>query len=730
MKKIFLKYSFIFLLITIGIIIPLNSDFSYTPVLAINCPAGQYDYFGTCIPLSNNNTTSGIITTPTTNTMGAQTLNSSVSFGKNDFVDSCSWTSVFTGETVVCITSKVVNFILEKISLVLYFSGIFLNYATDFTLNLSETTDSLNIDAGWVAIRDLVNITFIFGLLYIAIQTILGLGDSKKLLASIILCAIFINFSLFFTQVIIDASNMVAIQFYSSITGGGDISDQFMDRLQLRGIYNENGVLFDQFKAQISIGLFGSFFILIAAIVFFFAGILLIVRSAILIFLMVVSPIGFVGSWIPKLKTYGDKWWSELFNQSLVAPVFFMLIWLILKITERVSTGLITSNTETATNTASASFAELLAGEGDAIAVAINFIFLIALLIAALNQAKSLSGNMGQAGAKLLGGAVSGAGGWLGRQTAGKLFARVADSEKFKDIAKKSRVGMLALKGVEGVAKSSFDIRAGVPVISKALETGGAKLEMGRAGGEKGYRGDVERRENERQAEAKLLESKETKGQETARKEAFLASGGAEKDFKTTKQITAERQKTFAETLRKPITVIPFIAKGLTPSGVEGDIKAAGKIEKRIESTDSVGYLEDEIKMMNADLKELLGEALEKEINVEKMGSKDLSKEIRDAVSKLNAKAEVAREDVRAKRGTLSIKERVDGFTAVNLLEKKARDLGSIIDRKERAEDRIGRLKERDERAQDRGRASSERGGRGERGQENRAEEKPEPKKE
>ena len=68
--------------------------------------------------------------------------------------------------------------------------------------------------------RDIANILFIISLLYVAIKTILGLNvtDNKKLVGAVIVIALIINFSLFTTKVVIDASNILAKVFYNNIT--------------------------------------------------------------------------------------------------------------------------------------------------------------------------------------------------------------------------------------------------------------------------------------------------------------------------------------------------------------------------------------------------------------------------------------------------------------------------------------------------------------------------------
>ncbi len=333
-------------------------------------------------------------------------------------IGDCEGWFKFFSSLINCGFANIANVFLTIVSRILWVAGILFNVSMNFTLNLSDYAGKLNIDEAWKAIRDLINITFIFGLLWIAIATILDLaGDYKKHLASIIIAALLINFSLFFTKVIIDVSNTVALQFYSAITAGqfnkpnapwdGGITDMFMERLQLQTVYKIGGSATEGVTAGsggslsltsiFMVAILGSIFILIAAAVFFVAALMLIARSAMLILLMVTSPIGFVGAWIPKLKTYADMWWKELINQSLFAPIFLLLIFVILKMTEPKTASVGGSLIGDGSDTGRVSFAAALAGsDGSSVTIILSFCLIIAFLIAALNAAKGLSGMAGK----------------------------------------------------------------------------------------------------------------------------------------------------------------------------------------------------------------------------------------------------------------------------------------------------------------------------------------------
>jgi len=99
----------------------------------------------------------------------------------------------------------------------LYTAGTIFDTMLIFSLS-NKMINQPFVTEAWEAVRDVANMAFIFVLLYIAIATILNLGDYKKLLVNLVIVALVINFSAFFTKIIIDASNIVALGFYNAIS--------------------------------------------------------------------------------------------------------------------------------------------------------------------------------------------------------------------------------------------------------------------------------------------------------------------------------------------------------------------------------------------------------------------------------------------------------------------------------------------------------------------------------
>jgi hypothetical protein len=222
-----------------------------------------------------------------------------------------------------------------------------------FVVHMAATADALGlttvIQTLWGIIRDLCNILFIFGLIYIGFKTILGAGDSetKKMLVNIIVAALLINFSLYVAQVIVDFSNIAAYQISNLMSFSttdeifgipySDISGSFVDKTELRnfpansqvGLNNllgSNSGIGGPF-ASLALGFVVMAMLIIMGFVFAAGAIILLTRFVSLTFLMIFSPLMFAGMIFPKLNSFGSKWWKYFFNQVLVGPAYLFTLY-------------------------------------------------------------------------------------------------------------------------------------------------------------------------------------------------------------------------------------------------------------------------------------------------------------------------------------------------------------------------------------------------------------------
>lgn len=231
--------------------------------------------------------------------------------------------------------------------------GMILNYGiNDFLLGFGntfgETGIGVAVNSTWTIIRDFVNMTFIFGLVYIGFKMILNSGDSqsKRWLANLVIAALLINFSLFITKGVIEVSNQFAAQiltsgFETDSDGKVDIASTLMSSLGISSIYNQSIEAAGVEGGSGLIGIDGNawgyifgtgFLFVISAFVFAAGGVLLIFRFAILNMYMILSPVLFLGWILPPLSGTLDKYWKEFLKKCFFAPIYILLLYFSFKV--------------------------------------------------------------------------------------------------------------------------------------------------------------------------------------------------------------------------------------------------------------------------------------------------------------------------------------------------------------------------------------------------------------
>ncbi len=213
----------------------------------------------------------------------------------------------------------------------------------------------------WTVVRDIFNIVFIFGFIWIGLKTILNADDSgaKKTLGYLIVGALLINFSLYFAQVVIDFSNIAAVQVHNQIlktegiqsggttTGDGEyvapqhggVIGAFFDTINITSWWGGDGNIAG--GTQIFIyALMMLVFLIIAGIVCGMGAILLIRRFISLIIYLILSPIMFAGWIFPAFEGYQKKWRKGFLEQAFFAPAFLFMLYLSLFVLGRMKAGL------------------------------------------------------------------------------------------------------------------------------------------------------------------------------------------------------------------------------------------------------------------------------------------------------------------------------------------------------------------------------------------------------
>lgn len=385
-------------------------------------------------------------------------------------------------------------------------------YALDWSIELFITQfGQMYIDYGvgavvegtWGTVRDIFNLTFIFGLVYIGFQIILGINESgaKRTIPMLIVAALLVNFSLFIVKFIVDFSNLAALQIYNlfevadtlnasggqakagtivDLLGGetSSISLAFINTIGVTSLlsHNPSAGAADGIPLFYTFGMIVVFLVLIY--VFFAAAILITIRFAALTFYMIFSPIMFLGWVFPGMKQYSDKFWQGLFGQAFFAPALLFMLY----ISYQLSAGLAGPNRVDGSvfkNEANAlGFAQFVPY------LVLIVVFLMASLIVAkkmANQGASMVGKVNDWAVSKAGLAAGGMTAGLmaraGRNTVGAGANAMQNSKWGNELAARGgRLGKMVYGGVGKVADSSFDAR----------KVGGVGKKMGVGEGRKG----------------------------------------------------------------------------------------------------------------------------------------------------------------------------------------------------------------------------------------------------
>lgn len=412
----------------------------------------------------------------------------------------------------VCISSIVYVFTVGLGSGLAYVGG----FMFDITVSLSLNSAAYALDflsAGWTTARDLANMAFILILVYIAFTIMFQAETARtmQMLALVIFIALIINFSFFFTRVVIDAGNILAVQFYNSIpapvmsdsiakttsntgtlanTASGiaslapqavfkntkDLTAGIMQALNIQELFSDNN--FKKFAEQTG---FASKFIILAflyiaigacyfilAAMFLAVGVKFLMRIVVLWFLIIASPLAFVAKAIPgrpNISSWYDTWQNELVKHAFYPAFFLFIFFFISTIMESLGSsngilgGLAADLSRLSADNQLGSFIFIASSVAN---VAIRLGFVIAMLFIALKASEKMGVRGAEAAQKFTTFAFGQTGrlasaplGYAGRQTFGRIGNAVANSsKKFENNALLS-TNRIARAGWRGLAATT-----------------------------------------------------------------------------------------------------------------------------------------------------------------------------------------------------------------------------------------------------------------------------------
>ncbi|PJC49695.1 hypothetical protein CO033_00150 [Candidatus Nomurabacteria bacterium CG_4_9_14_0_2_um_filter_32_10] len=358
-----------------------------------------------------------------------------------------------TDPNIIGCVAEIFHFLWQASALFAEIAGRILDFFVYYSTN-SSSYDNGFVEKSWNAVRDIANIFFIIALLYVAIKTVLGLNvtNNKKLVGTVIIIALVINFSLFTTKVVIDGSNILAKIFYNNITStkkgsSGPVIESGGEKSISIGLINSYNpqkiVSFDRYELSPGTFLFITFLLiaitLYTAYIFLSVALLFVARVVSLWMSMIFSPIAFASYTVPfDIPGFGHKeWWKNLIENAMLAPLFIFFLYIIV-----LFTGFLTEVAKYPDSNEISTTSQMMQ---HLISVIVPFVIIFILLKQAKTLAVKYSGELGAAimtGAKMVGGLALGAvtGGTamgiaaMGRKTVGSVSKYVQnDAARNKD---------------------------------------------------------------------------------------------------------------------------------------------------------------------------------------------------------------------------------------------------------------------------------------------------------
>jgi len=216
---------------------------------------------------------------------------------------------------------------------VMTFLGKMTDLAFSFLASSFLETDAAYVETGgpaynaWAIMRNFANVAFVIAFLIIIYAQITGMGITnygiKKLLPKIIIAAILVNVSFFICQLAVDISNIAGYSIKSLFDSLGTLiqtGNTYTDTT--RNPIQTGALILAIIAAGISLALAISIplilAVLLALVLILF---ILMARTALIILLIVISPLAFVAYLLPNTEQWFQKWRKMFINLLLLFPI-------------------------------------------------------------------------------------------------------------------------------------------------------------------------------------------------------------------------------------------------------------------------------------------------------------------------------------------------------------------------------------------------------------------------
>lgn len=251
---------------------------------------------------------------------------------KEGLIDSCDGAATGAIGWIIC---PVTTFLAKGMDTIY---GIIRNFLVVTTI--SNDTD-LSVYKLWAMVRDIANICFVIAFLIVVYSQITNIGLSnyslKKMLPRLIIAAILVNTSYIISAAAVDISNILGSSIhnlfvgvmnklntgaqYNNTTGSPGITWSTMSAVILSGGAGAAALGLSILEAGGAIYFFLPFLVgtILAALV---ALIILAARQALIVCLIIISPLAFVAYVLPNTEKYFDKWKDGFLTLLLLFPIF------------------------------------------------------------------------------------------------------------------------------------------------------------------------------------------------------------------------------------------------------------------------------------------------------------------------------------------------------------------------------------------------------------------------
>lgn len=272
--------------------------------------------------------------------------------------------------SIECLVTRGIGWVsyvvLQAVSYLLFISAKIFDLSAQLSLDYRaySAKTAVPVYLGWRAARDFVNILFIFIILIIALALILQVQQyySRQVLVKLVGVALFINFSFFLCQQIINFTNSAAIYFKDRVTGcksddcrnNWELSKIFVEALNPQQMLNNYTVevpplrdsdttgteaqyaKFNKTMQEKSPGIiamiiatFGGITIMLAAsFVMLAAAGMFLLRLVMLWNIIILAPIAITASILPVTQRHFSAWWTRFTREAFFAPAMMFMFYI------------------------------------------------------------------------------------------------------------------------------------------------------------------------------------------------------------------------------------------------------------------------------------------------------------------------------------------------------------------------------------------------------------------